>query len=167
MWIVRVALKRPYTFVVLSMLIVSMGAVTLASMATDMLPEIDIPVIAVINTYVGLSPAEVEARITSPFERACTTTVNGIEHIESQSLNGVSVTKIFLRPGTSVDGAIAEVTAEAQTILKTMPPGATAPLIMRYSASNVPILQAVLSSDSLSEQQLFDLGYGFFATVSS
>src|ERR1700730_3963699 len=164
MWIVRTALKRPYTFVVLSMLIVIMGAVTLASMATDMLPEIDIPVIAVINTYVGLSPAEVEARITSPFERACTTTVNGIEHIESQSLNGVSVTKIFLRPGTSVDGAIAEVTAEAQTILKTMPPGATAPLIMRYSASNAPILQAVLSSDTLTEQQLFDLGSNFFRT---
>lgn len=164
MWIVRLALKRPYTFVVVAMLIVIMGAVTLASMATDMLPEIDIPVIAVINTYAGLSPDEVAARITTPFERATTTTVNGIEHIESQSLNGVSVTKIFLRPGTSVEGAIAEVTAEAQTILKTMPPGATAPLIMRYSASNVPILQAVLTSDILSEQQLFDLGSNFFRT---
>jgi CzcA family heavy metal efflux pump len=164
MWIVRIALKRPYTFVVLAMLIVIMGGVTLASMATDMLPEIDIPVIAVINQYAGLSPAEVEARITSPFERATTTTVNGIEHIESQSLNGVSVTKIFLRPGTSVDGAIAEVTAEAQAILKTMPPGATAPLIMRYSASNVPILQAVLTSDTLTEQQIFDLGSNFFRT---
>jgi CzcA family heavy metal efflux pump len=164
MWIVRLALKRPYTFVVLAMLIVIMGVVTLASMATDMLPEIDIPVIAVINQYTGLSPDEVAARITSPFERATTTTVNGIEHIESQSLNGVSVTKIFLRPGTNVEGAIAEVTAEAQTILKTMPPGATAPLIMRYSASNVPILQAVLSSDVLTEQQLFDLGSNFFRT---
>jgi CzcA family heavy metal efflux pump len=164
MWIVRLALKRPYTFVVLAMLIVIMGVVTLASMATDMLPEIDIPVIAVINQYAGLSPDEVAARITSPFERATTTTVNGIEHIESQSLNGVSVTKIFLQPGTNVEGAIAEVTAEAQTILKTMPPGATAPLIMRYSASNVPILQAVLSSDILTEQQLFDLGSNFFRT---
>jgi multidrug efflux pump subunit AcrB len=164
MWIVRIALKRPYTFVVLAMLIVITGGVTLSSMPTDMLPEIDIPVIAVINTYSGLSPREVAARITTPFERATTTTVNGIEHIESQSLNGVSVTKIFLRPGTSVDGAIAEVTAEAQTILKTMPPGATAPLIMRYSASNVPILQAVLTSDILSEQALFDLGSNFFRT---
>jgi CzcA family heavy metal efflux pump len=164
MWIVRIALRRPYTFVVVAMLIVIMGAVTLASMATDMLPEIDIPVIAVINTYAGLSPDEVAARITTPLERATTTTVDGIEHIESQSLNGVSVTKIFLRPGTSVEGAIAEVTAEAQTILKTMPPGATAPLIMRYSASNVPILQAVLTSDILSEQQLFDLGSNFFRT---
>ncbi|MDB4982981.1 MAG: transporter [Myxococcales bacterium] len=164
MWIVRLALKRPYTFVVLAILIVVMGVLTLATMATDMLPEIDIPVIAVINTYAGLSPEEVTDRITSPFERATTTTVNGIEHIESQSLNGVSVTKIFLRPGTSVEGAIAEVTAEAQTILKTMPPGATAPLIMRYSASNVPILQAVLTSDLLTEQQLFDLGSNFFRT---
>jgi multidrug efflux pump subunit AcrB len=164
MWIVRIALKRPYTFVVLAMLIVIMGAVTLASMSTDMLPEIDIPVIAVINAYTGLSPDEVAARITTPFERATTTTVNGIEHIESQSLNGVSITKIFLRPGTSVEGAIAEVTAEAQSILKTMPPGATAPLILRYSASNVPILQAVLTSDILDEQQLFDLGSNFFRT---
>ena len=164
MWIVRLALKRPYTFVVLAMLIVIMGIVTLASMATDMLPEIDIPVIAVINQYTGLSPDEVAARITSPFERATTTTVNGIEHIESQSLNGVSVTKIYLQPGTNVEGAIAEVTAEAQSILKTFPPGATAPLIMRYSASNVPILQAVLSSDVLTEQQLFDLGSNFFRT---
>jgi len=164
MWIVRLALKRPYTFVVLAMLIVIMGIVTLASMATDMLPEIDIPVIAVINQYTGLSPDEVAARITSPFERATTTTVNGIEHIESQSLNGVSITKIYLQPGTNVEGAIAEVTAEAQSILKTFPPGATAPLIMRYSASNVPILQAVLSSDVLTEQQLFDLGSNFFRT---
>jgi multidrug efflux pump subunit AcrB len=164
MWIVRIALKRPYTFVVLAILIVVMGALTLGTMATDMLPEIDIPVIAVINSYAGLSPEEVTDRITAPFERAATTTVNGIEHIESQSLSGVSVTKIFLRPGTFVEGAIAEVTAIAQTILKTMPLGATAPLIMRYSASNVPILQAVLTSDVLTEQQLFDLGSNFFRT---
>ena len=164
MWIVRIALRRPYTFVVLGMLIVIMGGLTLSSMATDMLPEIDIPVIAVISTYTGLSPDEVAARITTPLERASTTTVNGIEHIESQSLNGVSVTKIFLQPGTSVEGAIAEVTAEAQSILKTMPPGATAPLILRYSASNVPILQAVLTSDVLTEQQLYDLGSNFFRT---
>lgn len=164
MWIVRIALRRPYTFVVLAMLIVIVGGLTLKSMSTDMLPEIDIPVIAVINTYTGLSPDEVTARITTPLERASTTTVNGIEHIESQSLNGVSVTKIFLQPGTNVEGAIAEVTAEAQSILKSMPPGATAPLILRYSASNVPILQAVLTSDVLSEQQLFDLGSNFFRT---
>ena len=164
MWIVRLALKRRYTFVVLAIVIVIMGGLTVRSMSTDMLPEIDIPVIAVINTYTGLSPDEVSARITTPFERATTTTVNGIEHIESQTLNGVSITKIFLRPGTSVSGAIAEVTAEAQSILKAMPPGATAPLILRYSASNVPILQAVLTSDILDEQQLFDLGSNFFRT---
>jgi CzcA family heavy metal efflux pump len=164
MWIVRLALKRRYTFVVLAIIIVIMGGLTIRSMSTDMLPEIDIPVIAVINTYTGLSPDEVAARITTPFERSTTTTVNGIEHIESQTLNGVSVTKIFLRPGTSVEGAIAEVTAVAQTILKAMPPGATAPLILRYSASNVPILQAVLTSDILNEQQLFDLGSNFFRT---
>jgi multidrug efflux pump subunit AcrB len=164
MWIVRLALKRPYTFVVLAIAIVITGAVTLATMATDMLPQINIPVIAVIYTYTGLSPSEVEARITTPFERATTTTVDGIEHIESQAINGVSVTKIFLHPGTSVDAAIAEVTAEAQAMIKTMPPGTTPPLIMRYSASNVPVLQAVLSSDSLNEQQLFDLGSNFFRT---
>src|SRR5260370_17542292 len=104
------------------MLMVIMGGLALPSMATEMLPEIDIPVIAVINNYTGLSPTEVEARITSPFERATTTTVNGIEHIESQSLNGVSVTKSFLRPGTNVECAIAEVTANAQTIVTPMPP---------------------------------------------
>jgi multidrug efflux pump subunit AcrB len=164
MWIVRLALKRPYTFVVLAMLIVIMGIVTLANMATDMLPEIDIPVIAVINTYTGLDPEQMTDRITSQLERASTTTVSGIEHIESQSLNGVSVTKIFLQPGASVDGAIAEVVSEAQAILKTFPPGATPPLIMRYSASNVPVLQAVLTSDVLTEQQLYDLGANFFRT---
>jgi multidrug efflux pump subunit AcrB len=164
MWIVHLALKRPYTFVVLAMLIVIMGVITLANMATDMLPEIDIPVIAVINTYTGLSPVEVTDRITSQFERAATTTVSGIEHIESQSLNGVSVTKVFLQPGTSVDAAIAEVTAVSQAILKTFPPAATPPLILRYSASNVPVLQAVLTSDVLTEQQLYDLGTNFLRT---
>ena len=164
MWIVRLALKRTYTFVVLAMLIIIMGIVTLTSMATDMLPEIDIPVIAVINTYTGLSPEQMTDRITSQLERAATTTVSGIEHIESQSLSGVSVTKIFLQPGTSVDAAVAEVTAVAQSILKTFPPGATPPLILRYSASNVPVLQAVLTSDVLSEQEIYDLGANFFRT---
>ncbi len=164
MWIVHLALKRPYTFVVLAMLIVIMGVLSALSMAKDMLPEIDIPVIAVINTYTGLSTEEMTDRITTQLERAATTTVNGIEHIESQSLNGVSVTKIFLQPGTSVDAAIAEVTNESEAILKTFPPGATAPLILRYSASDVPVLEAVLTSDILTEQQLYDLGTNFFRT---
>jgi multidrug efflux pump subunit AcrB len=162
MWIVHLALKRPYTFVVLAMLIVIMGVLSALSMAKDMLPEIDIPVIAVINTYTGLSTEEMTDRITTQLERASTTTVSGIEHIESQSLNGVSVTKIFLQPGTSVDAAIAEVTNESEAILRTFPPGATAPLILRYSASDVPVLEAVLTSDILSEQQLYDLGTNFF-----
>jgi multidrug efflux pump subunit AcrB len=162
MWIVHLALKRPYTFVVLALLIVIMGVLSVLSMPKDMLPEIDIPVIAVINTYTGLSTQEMTDRITSQFERAATTTVSGIEHIESQSLNGVSVTKVFLQPGTSVDAAIATVTAVSQSILRTFPPGATPPLILRYSASNVPVLEAVLTSDILTEQQLFDLGTNFF-----
>src|SRR5271155_701152 len=111
MWIVRLARRRPYTFVVLAMLIVLMGVVTIRRMPTDIYPEIDIPVVAAVWSYTGLAPEEMEGRITSQFERAATTTVSGIEHIESQTLYGVSVIKVFLQPGTSVDGAIAQIAA--------------------------------------------------------
>src|SRR5882672_7242023 len=161
MWIVRLALRRPYTFVVLAMLIVLMGAVQILRMPTDIYPEIDIPVVAAVWSYNGLQPREMEGRMTTPFERATTTTVSGIDHVESQTLYGVSVVKVFLQPGTSIDGAVAEITAAAQPIMKLMPPGTTPPLIIPYSASNVPILQLGLSSPTLDEQQIFDIATNF------
>ncbi len=164
MWLVRLALRRPYTFVVMAMLIVILGFVTIARMPTDIFPEIDIPVISVIWNYGGLPPAEMEKRIVSNFERALTTTVNDIEHIESQSLTGVAVIKIFFQPGAHMDAATAQVTAIAQPAVRQMPPGATPPLIVRYSASNAPVLQLSLESDKLSEQQLFDVGANFLRT---
>src|SRR5580704_6577167 len=161
MWIVQLALRRPYTFVVLGMLIVLMGVVQILRMPTDIYPEIDIPVVAAVWSYTGLPPREMEGRITTQFERATTTTVSGIDHIESQTLSGVSVVKVFLRPGRSIDAAMAEVSAAAQPVLKSMPPGATPPLIIPYSASNVPILQLGLSSPTLDEQQIYDIGTNF------
>jgi multidrug efflux pump subunit AcrB len=164
MWIVRLALRRPYTFVVMAMLIVVAGIYSILQMPTDILPEIDIPVIAVVWQYGGLPPDDMEQRFTGNFERALTTTVNGIEHIESQALYGVSVTKVFFHPGTKIEMANAQVTAISQTLLKQFPIGATPPLIVNYSASNVPILQGSVHSDTMSEQQLFDLTSNFVRT---
>ena len=161
MWLVRVALQRPYTFVVMSMLIVILGVFTILRMPTDIFPDIDIPVISVIWNYGGLPPEEMEKRIVTNYERVLTTTVNDIEHVESQTLSGVAVVKIFFQPGANIDGATAQVTAVSQSVLRSMPPGATPPLVIRYSASNVPILQVALESDSLSEQQIFDYGMNF------
>ncbi len=157
MWIVRLALRRPYTFVVMAMLIAILGVVTIVRMPTDIFPEIEIPVISVIWKYTGIAPDDMETRVVGNFERILVSTVNGIEHIESQSLNGTAVVKIFLQPGADVDGAISQTTSSAQAALKSMPPGIFPPLVLRYSASNVPILQVSLGSDTLSEQQLFDL----------
>ena len=161
MWLVRIALKRPYTFLVMAMLIVVMGALSIVRMPTDIFPDIDIPVISVIWNYTGLSPEEMEKRIVTNYERILTTTVNDIEHVESQSLTGIAVVKIYFQPGTHIDAATAQVTAVSQSILRQMPPGATPPFIIRYSASNVPILQVALESDALGEQQLFDYGTNF------
>ncbi|MDB4933864.1 MAG: Cobalt-zinc-cadmium resistance protein CzcA [Labilithrix sp.] len=161
MWLVRIALRRPYTFVVMAMLIVIMGVFSIIRMPTDIFPDIDIPVISVIWNYTGLSPEEMEKRIVTNYERILTTTVNDIEHVESQSLTGIAVVKIYFQPGAHIDAATAQVTAVSQSVLKQMPPGATPPFIIRYSASNVPILQAALESDALSEQQLFDYGTNF------
>jgi multidrug efflux pump subunit AcrB len=169
MWLVRMALKRPYTFVVMSMLIVILGVVTILRMSTDIFPDIDIPVISVVWNYPGISPEEMEKRIVSNYERGLTTTVNDIEHIESQSLTGMAVIKIFFQPGAKIEAATAQVTAISQTALRQCPPGTTPPFIIRYSASSVPILQVALESDSLSEQQLADYGMNFiradFATI--
>jgi multidrug efflux pump subunit AcrB len=161
MWIVQLALRRPYTFVVLAMLIVLFGVLEILRMPTDIYPEINIPVVAAIWSYNGLPPREMEGRIATQFERAATTTVSGIEHIESQTLSGVSVIKVFLQPGTSMDGAVAQVAAVSQPILRSMPLGTTAPLIMPYNAANVPILQLGLSSATLDEQQIYDIGTNF------
>ena len=161
MWIVELALRRPYTFVVLAMLILLMGIVEILRTPTDIYPDIDIPVVAAVWTYNGLEPTEMEGRITTQFERAVTTTVSGIEHTESQTLNGVSVVKVFLQPGTSIAAAQAQVGAIAPPIMKSMPPGTTPPLIIQYSATNVPIVQLGLSSPTLDEQQIYDIGTNF------
>src|SRR3954468_3493147 len=161
MWIVRLALRRPYTFIVVAMLIVLMGVTTILRMPADMFPQIDIPVVAAIWSYNGLPPLEMEGRITSQFERSLTTTVSGIEHIESQSLAGMAVVKTYMQPGTSMAAAIAQIAATSQPILRQLPPGVTPPLVMAYSASNVPILQLGLSSPTLSEQEIYDLGTNF------
>lgn len=161
MWLVRIALKRPYTFIVMSMLIVIMGVFSIVRMPTDIFPDIDIPVISVIWNYGGLSPEEMEKRIVTNYERILTTTVNDIEHIESQSLTGIAVIKVFFQPGARIEAATAQITAVSQSVIRQMPPGATPPFVIRYSASNVPIMQAALESDSLSEQQLFDYGTNF------
>ena len=165
MWIVKLALKRPYTFVVMALLIFLLGIFTIEDMPTDIFPAIDIPVVAIVWSYNGLDAKDMEQRVTSIFERALTTTVNNIEHIESQTLVGVSVVKVFLHPGASVDAATAQVTAVAQSVLKLLPPGITPPQVHQYSASDVPIIQGSVHSDTLPEQTLFDLTLNFGRTA--
>ena len=164
MWIVRLALKRPYTIVVMVLLIVLAGAFSIETMPTDIFPNIDIPVVSVIWNFGGLPPEEVERRITTSYERFLSTVVNDIEHIESQSLTGICVIKVFLQPDASIDAAVAQIVAVSQTALRQMPPGATPPLVIQYSAADVPVIQASLESDTLSEQALFDLGFNFVRT---
>jgi CzcA family heavy metal efflux pump len=161
MWIVRLALRRPYTFVVLSILLLIMGPITILRTPTDIFPNIDIPVVSVVWQYQGLSADQMASRIVTITERALTTTVNNIEHVESQSLNGIAVVKIFFQPHADVNAAIAQVTAISQTQLRQLPPGTTPPLIITYNASSVPILQLALSGRGLSEQDLNDIGQNF------
>ncbi|MHA6204754.1 efflux RND transporter permease subunit [Dyella soli] len=156
--IVRIALTRPYTFVVFALLIMIFGVMSALRTPTDIFPDINIPVIAVSWQFTGMTPEQMAGRMNTPFERTLTTTVNDIEHIESESINGMGITKIYFQPGVNIAVANAQVTAIAQTLLKQMPPGATPPLIVNYSASTVPILQLALSGKGLSEQQLGDLG---------
>src|SRR6201988_377089 len=151
MWIVRIALDRPYTFIVLALLILIASPVAILRTPTDIFPNIDIPVIAVAWQYTGLNPEELEGRLTSVYERVLTTTVDNIEHIESTTVSGQAIVKIFLQPSASLDIANAQVTAVSQTILRQLPPGALPPLIINYSASSVPILQLGLSGQGLSE----------------
>jgi len=164
MWIVRLALRRPYTFVVLSLLLFIVGPIVMLRTPVDIFPNIDIPVVSVVWTYTGLSPEQLADRIVLPFERSLTTTVNDIDHSESQTLNGVSVTKIFFQPTVNISQAVAQVTAVAQTALKQYPQGTTPPLVIQYSASSVPVLQLGLSGDGLNEQQLNDFGQNFVRT---
>jgi CzcA family heavy metal efflux pump len=161
MWIVRVALDRPYTFIVLALLILILSPVVILRTPTDIFPNIDIPVIAVAWQYTGLNPEELEGRLTSVYERSLTTTVDNIEHIESTTVNGQAIVKIFLQPGASLETANAQVTAISQALLRQLPPGTLPPLIINYSASSVPILQLGLSGEGLSEQQLNDMGQNF------
>ncbi len=164
MWIVRLALRRPYTFVVMACLIFILGGAAVVTMPVDIFPYIDIPVVSIVWAYPGVSPDEMEKRIVTIFERALTTTVNDIEHIESQSYNGVSVVRVYFQPKVKVELALAQVTAISQTLLRALPPGIFPPNVLKYDASSVPILQLGLSSKTLSEQQLYDLGQNFIRT---
>ena len=149
--VVRLALARPYTFVVMAILVMIFGALSAIRTPTDIFPNIGIPVISVVWSYTGLSPDDMAGRIVAPYERALSTTVNDIEHIESQSLPGIGVVKIFFQPNVNINAAQAQVTSISQTILKQLPPGATPPIILVYNASSVPIIQLALSSDTLSQ----------------
>ena len=164
MWIVRLALRRPYTFVVVSILIVIMGGVAIVRTPTDIFPNIDIPVVSIIWNYNGLLPQDMSDRIVSVTERSLTTTVDNIEHIESQSLYGVAVVKVFLQPTANIQRGIAQITAISQTQLRQLPSGTTPPLILAYSASSVPVLQLALSGQNLAEQELNDYGLNFIRT---
>ncbi|MGA2269152.1 MAG: efflux RND transporter permease subunit [Bryobacteraceae bacterium] len=164
MWIVRLALRRPYTFVVVSVLIAILGVTAILTMPVDIFPYIDIPVVSIVWSYSGLSPEEMEKRMVTIFERAMTTTVNDIEHIESQSYSGASVIRVYFQPNAKVEVALSQVTAIAQTLLRILPPGTMPPNIIKYDASAVPVLQLGLQSDSLAEQELFDLGTNFIRT---
>ena len=156
--LVRIALSRPYTFVVLALLLLIIGPLAALRTPTDIFPDIRIPVIGVVWQYTGLPPDQMAGRITTPFQRALTTTVNDIEHIVANSYNGFGIVKIFFQPNVDIRTANAQVTAISQTLIRQMPPGATPPLILNYSASTVPIIQVALSGEGLTEQNLADIG---------
>ncbi len=164
MWIVKIALSRRYTFLVLALLILFLSPVVILRTPADIFPNINIPVVSVAWNYTGLNPEDLEARVTTPFEKVLTTLVDNIEHLESTTYNGVSVTKVFLQPGASVDTANAQVVAASQFILRFLPPASVPPEIINFSASSVPIIQMGLSGKGLSEQQLNDVGLQFVRT---
>src|SRR5712671_1839480 len=164
MWIVRLALRRPYTFVVMALLIAVLGVAAIVTMTVDIFPAINIPVVTVIWNYSGLSPTEMQNRIVTVSERAFTTTVNGIEHIESVSLRGVAVTRLYFYPNVPIEAAIAQVNAQAQQIVRALPPGIFPPLIIQYNAASVPVVLASLSSEQLPAQELNDWGNSFIRT---
>src|SRR5271170_6528445 len=160
-WIVLTALRRPYTFVVLSLLIAIFGVLAALRTPTDIFPNINVPVVSVVWSYNGLLPNDMSGRVIYYYERFLTAQVSDIEHIESQSLSGYGVVKIFFQKGVNISSALAQVTAASQTVLKLLPPGITPPYVLSYNAATVPILQLALSSDTLPEMKLFDLGQNF------
>src|SRR3954451_9977781 len=164
MWIVRLALNRPYTFVVMAILMAILGGTAIVTMPVDIFPYIDIPIVSVLWVYSGLSPAEMEKRVVTNFERSLTSNVNDIEHIESQAYNGYGVIKIYFHPNVKVDMAVAQITATMNTSLRQMPPGMFPANILKYDAASVPILQLGLSSKTLREQEIFDIGQNFIRT---
>jgi len=164
MWIVQLALRRPYTFVVMALCIVVLGGLAMVRMPADIFPDINIPVVSVIWSYAGLSPEEMAEIITTRSERGFTSAVNDIEHMESTSLTGISVIRIYFHPNARIDAAVSQLAAQSQSTVKTLPPGTTPPNVIRYNAATVPILDLGLSSDTLTEQEEYDLGYNFIRT---
>jgi multidrug efflux pump subunit AcrB len=164
MWIVRLALRRPYTFVVMAILIAILGVTAIVTMPVDIFPYIDIPIVSVVWQYTGLLPEEMEKRVVTNFERGLTSNVNDIEHIESQSYNGIAVVRVYFHPNVHVDMAVAQVTSQAQSAVRSMPPGMFPANVFKYDAASVPILQLGLSSKTLREQDLFDIGNNFIRT---
>src|SRR5271155_2864467 len=161
MWIVQLALRRTYTFVVMALLIAAVSGVAIYRMSTDIFPEINIPVVSVVWQYTGMPADEIEKRIILPNERVLTTSVNEIEHLESQSLFGVGIMRLYFYPGAKIEAAVAQVTATSQAMLKIMPPGINPPYIVQYSATSVPIVQIAVSSDTLTEREIFDYAANF------
>src|SRR6202140_4165799 len=159
--IVRLALRRPYTFIVMALLIMIFGVASALRTPTDIFPNIDIPVVSVVFSYTGLPPDDMAGGIIAYYERALTTSVNDIEHTESQSIPNYGIIKIFFQPTVNINAALAEISAMSQTVLKQMPPGVTPPTILSFNASSVPILQLALSSPTLSETTLYDDGLNF------
>jgi multidrug efflux pump subunit AcrB len=164
MWIVRLALRRPYTFIVMAILIAVFGAMAALNTPTDVFPYINIPVAGVIWSYTGMSPDDMAKRVMLISERAMTTTVNSIEHLEATAYNGVGLIRVYLQPGANIELAMSQIVAVNQTLLRTLPPGIFPPLVVQYDASSVPILQLGLSSDTLTEQELYDYGQNFIRT---
>src|SRR5689334_16659511 len=161
MWIVRLALRRPLSVAVLAILLFVLGTVSFLRMNVDIFPAIDLPVVIVVWNYPGLSATDMERRVVLISERAYSTTVNGIEHIESTALNGIGLIKVYFHDGSDVAGAIAQISSVSQTILKIVPPGMQAPNVIEYNAANVPVAQLNVHSDTLPEQDLFDYGLNF------
>ncbi|MDE3105987.1 MAG: efflux RND transporter permease subunit, partial [Acidobacteriota bacterium] len=161
MWIVKIALTRPYTFIVLAILILITAPVIIMGTPTDIFPNINIPVISIAWAYTGLNPEDLEGRLTTPYEKTLTTLVDNIEHIESTTLTGEVIIKVYLQPGASLDTANAQVASASQYVLRQLPPGILPPQIINFSASSVPILQLGLSGQGMTEQQLNDYGVNF------
>src|ERR671923_289655 len=161
MWIVRLALRRPYTFIVMALLIAILGGVAIATMPVDIFPYIDIPVVSIVWQYNGLTPEEMESRIVTTFERALTSNVVGIEHIESQSHQSVAVVRVYFHANVQVDLALSQIVTQCQVQVRNMPPGTFPPQVLKYDAASVPVLQLGLSSETLREQEIFDLALNF------